>query len=53
MPLYRMTLAALAALVTLPIALANAQPGPAPAKPEMVENCPGLVAGTPPRTIGV
>jgi L-ascorbate metabolism protein UlaG (beta-lactamase superfamily) len=36
-------LAALAALVVLPAA-SVAQPAQAPAKPEMLENCPGLVA---------
>ncbi|MEX2036719.1 MAG: MBL fold metallo-hydrolase [Xanthobacteraceae bacterium] len=51
MPLCRMALAALAALVALPVVSAGAQPAPAPAKPEMVENCPGLVAGTVPRAI--
>ena len=37
-------LAALAALAVLPAASVMAQPAPAPAKPEMLENCPGLVA---------
>ena len=41
-------LAALAALVVLPAA-SVAQPAPAPAKPEMLENCPGLVAERGPR----
>jgi L-ascorbate metabolism protein UlaG (beta-lactamase superfamily) len=41
-------LAALAALVVLPAA-SVAQPAPAPAKPEMLENCPGLVAARGPR----
>ena len=41
---------ALAALLSLNVAPA-AQPSPAPAKPEMMENCPGLVAGLPPRPI--
>ena len=38
-----MVVAGLAALIALPIG-ALAQPAPAPAKPEMMENCPGLVA---------
>ena len=41
-------LAAFAALVVLPAA-SVAQPAPAPAKPEMLENCPGLVAERGPR----
>jgi len=41
-------LAALAGLVVLPAA-SVAQPAPAPAKPEMLENCPGLVAARGPR----
>ena len=41
-------LAALAALVVLPAA-SVAQPAPVPAKPEMLENCPGLVAARGPR----
>jgi L-ascorbate metabolism protein UlaG (beta-lactamase superfamily) len=44
--------AALAVLLSLnvgPVAAQPAAPGPAPAKPEMMENCPGLVAGLPPR----
>ena len=49
----RMALAACAALlalsVALPVAPAGAQPTPSPGKPEMMENCPGLVAGTVPR----
>ena len=40
--------AALAVLLALPIAPAAAQPAPAPAKPEMMENCPGLVANRAP-----
>jgi L-ascorbate metabolism protein UlaG (beta-lactamase superfamily) len=44
-------LAALAVLVALPIAPAAAQPAPAPAKPEMMENCPGLVAQAAPRVV--
>jgi L-ascorbate metabolism protein UlaG (beta-lactamase superfamily) len=45
----RSTLAAVAALMILQIAPAAAQP--APAKPEMMENCPGLVAGHAPRYV--
>jgi len=44
-------LAAVAALAVLAAGPATAQPAPAPAKPEMMENCPGLVAGQPPRLI--
>jgi L-ascorbate metabolism protein UlaG (beta-lactamase superfamily) len=52
MPLFRMALAAFAALTLLPLGAAQAQPGPAPAKPdpakpEMMENCPGLIAQSP------
>jgi L-ascorbate metabolism protein UlaG (beta-lactamase superfamily) len=47
----RSTLAALAVFMTLPLAPAGAQPAPAPAKPEMMENCPGLVAHRTPRPI--
>jgi L-ascorbate metabolism protein UlaG (beta-lactamase superfamily) len=47
----RSTLAAFAVLMTLPLAPAGAQPAPAPAKPEMMENCPGLVARGTPRPI--
>jgi L-ascorbate metabolism protein UlaG (beta-lactamase superfamily) len=43
-------LAAVAALAVLG-GPATAQPAPTPAKPEMMENCPGLVAGQPPRLI--
>ena len=44
--------AALAAILLLPIVLrAGAQTPPAPAKPEMTENCPGLVASDTPRVI--
>ncbi|HEY2226843.1 MAG TPA: MBL fold metallo-hydrolase [Xanthobacteraceae bacterium] len=44
--------AALAAILLLPIVLrAGAQTPPAPAKPEMTENCPGLVASDQPRLI--
>jgi L-ascorbate metabolism protein UlaG (beta-lactamase superfamily) len=49
----RSTLAVLAALMALPIAPASAQPAPAPAKPEMMENCPGLVARNAPRRVPV
>ena len=44
--------AAVAAFISLPIVSAAAQtaPGP-PKKPEMMENCPGLVAGDRPRII--
>ena len=44
-------LAALAVLLALPIAPTAAQPAPAPGKPEMMENCPGLVAQTAPRVV--
>jgi len=44
-------LAAAAALSVLAASPAATQPAPAPAKPEMMENCPGLVAGQPPRAI--
>jgi L-ascorbate metabolism protein UlaG (beta-lactamase superfamily) len=48
-------IAALAVLVALPFMSANAQPSPAqpkdPAKPEMMENCPGMVANTLPRAV--
>jgi L-ascorbate metabolism protein UlaG (beta-lactamase superfamily) len=47
----RKLLAALAAMVSLPIAQLAAQPAPPSPKPEMLENCPGLVAGAPPRVI--
>src|SRR3954469_13595195 len=43
--------AALAALTGAAMGQAAAQPAPAPAKPEMMENCPGLVAAAPPRII--
>jgi L-ascorbate metabolism protein UlaG (beta-lactamase superfamily) len=33
------------------VSQAAAQPAPAPAKPEMMENCPGLIAGMPPRAV--
>src|ERR1043165_1125968 len=42
-------LAVLATLAVLPIAPVMAQP--APAKPEMMENCPGLVAERGPRAV--
>ena len=51
MVLDRTLLAALAVFAFLPIASAQAQPSPAPSKPEMTENCPGMVAGQPPRAI--
>jgi L-ascorbate metabolism protein UlaG (beta-lactamase superfamily) len=45
-------LAALASLLVLPfLRPAPAQTPPAPAKPEMAENCPGLVASDVPRVI--
>jgi L-ascorbate metabolism protein UlaG (beta-lactamase superfamily) len=44
-------LAALAVLIALPLVPAAAQPAPAPNKPEMMENCPGLIAGAPPRVV--
>jgi L-ascorbate metabolism protein UlaG (beta-lactamase superfamily) len=53
----RRVVAALAALSVLPLAVALAQPvsrqqpRPDAAKPEMMENCPGLVAGRTPRAI--
>jgi hypothetical protein len=40
-----------AALIALPVATAQAQPSPPQPKPEMMENCPGMVAGQPPRAI--
>ena len=43
--------AALAVIAALPIVSAAAQPAPTPVKPEMMENCPGLVAGAPPRAM--
>jgi L-ascorbate metabolism protein UlaG (beta-lactamase superfamily) len=50
---YATILAALAAILLLPALRATqAQtPAPAPAKPEMTENCPGLVASDEPRLI--
>jgi len=39
------------ALFALPVAPGWAQPAPAPAKPEMRENCPGLVARDTPRVV--
>jgi L-ascorbate metabolism protein UlaG (beta-lactamase superfamily) len=44
MLLYRSLLVALTGLAALAVAPAAAQPAPVPAKPEMMENCPGLVA---------
>ena len=49
MVLDRLLLAAFAVLIGLPFAPAAAQPSPPQAKPEMMENCPGMVAGVPPR----
>jgi L-ascorbate metabolism protein UlaG (beta-lactamase superfamily) len=43
--------AASVVLAALAIGQAAAQTAPAPAKPEMIENCPGLVAGAPPARI--
>jgi L-ascorbate metabolism protein UlaG (beta-lactamase superfamily) len=51
MVLGRRLFAALAVLAALPIAAVQAQPSPAPPKLEMMENCPGMVAGQPPRAI--
>jgi L-ascorbate metabolism protein UlaG (beta-lactamase superfamily) len=55
MVLDRTLIAALAVLVALPLVSANAQPSPAqpkdPAKPEMMENCPGMVANALPHTV--
>ena len=55
MVLDRRLLAALVALAVLPLGSANGQPAPSQskpeAKPEMMENCPGMVAGMPPRAI--
>ncbi len=44
MAIARTLAAGFAALIALPMFGAAAQPAPAPAKPEMMENCPGLVA---------
>jgi L-ascorbate metabolism protein UlaG (beta-lactamase superfamily) len=49
-------LAAAAAFITLPVALLMAQPAPAPKpqapdKPQMMENCPGLVAADRPKIL--
>jgi L-ascorbate metabolism protein UlaG (beta-lactamase superfamily) len=45
-------LAALAVvLFALPVTPGSAQPAPAPARPEMRENCPGLVARDTPRVV--
>jgi L-ascorbate metabolism protein UlaG (beta-lactamase superfamily) len=49
MVLDRSLLAALAALAALSAAPAGAQPAKPEIKPEMMENCPGLVAGGAPR----
>ena len=54
MVLGRKLFAALAFVVALPAVWAGAQPAPrqpAPNKPEMMENCPGMVANRPPRAI--
>jgi L-ascorbate metabolism protein UlaG (beta-lactamase superfamily) len=55
MVLGRRLAAAFALWAALPFVSAHAQPAPAqpgnPAKPEMMENCPGMVAGTLPRAI--
>jgi len=55
MVLDRWRIAALALLAALPFVSAIAQPLPPQpqdrAKPEMMENCPGMVAGQPPRAI--
>ena len=51
MVLDRTLLVGLAVLIGLPIAAASAQPAPPQIKPEMMENCPGMVAGRPPRAI--
>jgi hypothetical protein len=49
---YRMMFVVLALCVAVPHSnRAAAQPPPAPAKPEMMENCPGLVASERPRVI--
>lgn len=49
MVLDRLRFAAFAVLIGLPSAPAAAQPSPPQSKPEMMENCPGMVAGVPPR----
>ena len=51
MVLDRRLVAAFAVLAALPIASAQGQPAPPQPKPEMMENCPGMVAGQPPRAI--
>ncbi len=50
-PAARVLAALVAVFLALPIAPASAQPALAPAKPEMMENCPGLVARNTPRVI--
>ena len=50
MVLDRTLFAALAMLAALPIASVQARPSPPAPKTEM-ENCPGMVAGQPPRAI--
>lgn len=47
----RTILATLAALITLLVFQPAAQPAPPAAKPEMMENCPGLIARNTPRVI--
>jgi L-ascorbate metabolism protein UlaG (beta-lactamase superfamily) len=51
MAVARRLVAGLAALIAAPIVAVSAQPAPAPAKPEMMENCPGLIAGNAPRLV--
>src|SRR3954453_950006 len=51
MVLDRRLLEAIAMLAALPTAAAQAQPSPQQPKPEMMENCPGMGAGQPPRAI--
>ena len=51
MVLLRMLAAAMAVFAGLPIGAANAQPAPPHPKPEMMENCPGLVANRVPRAV--
>ena len=51
MVLLRMLAAAMAVFAGLPIGGASAQPAPPQPKPEMMENCPGLVANRVPRAV--
>jgi L-ascorbate metabolism protein UlaG (beta-lactamase superfamily) len=51
MVLVRRFVAALAVLIGLPAVQASAQPAPVQPKPEMMENCPGMVVGRVPRAI--